>query len=863
MQNSSRTRQPFREVQNLGKEARLPRTTQKPKSAISIKKKTISKPPTAKLNAEKKSGLPPPSTRTQMTSARSIRSTSQSAVEDKPAVPPRLQAKPKRSVGPRNVAGSGAALLRSAQEGGRRSMAALSFTQSKNSRAGGLGRRQDAASPPRSVDEGAASAFIEKLHSSNDQFIETLCSKIQSSQQDREDKFFKLGEERLEIKGVLLETQAKLTQTEALLKQEKACSQSLEEQLSQLNETIASLEDREGGRNLASKEEVDDLKEKLEASEERWKVLAEEKHALETNLCEKQSALSSLELEVERSSTKLKEALRRIESTEIELDSRVSEIRRLNREKETTLAEKQKTEELMKEKNISVLEERKKTEALQDKVAELEKKSETIRAEAENKLHTFAIEVGAKLEALEKERDALRSSESTVKADLDLRTQEIDHLKQAVSLQESKISTMSCAKMEQDLKIESLHVDASKANQQIAELKKTIESQSNELVELEKQAREDAAMRRKLHNEVQELKGNIRVFCRVRPLLKHELEKDGAELASNMFQYNEKGQGIIANSYGKDEKSMNRYPFRFDKVFDAQSTQDAVFEEISQLVQSALDGYRVCIFAYGQTGSGKTHTMLGDNGGQGANLGMIPRSVRQIFDSARVLEKDGWRFSLRASFLEIYNETVRDLLVDSSTVSKQKVKDDYKIIYNHESKLSEVHGLTVETVENGEQVQRLINKSMKNRATAATKANERSSRSHSVFRLYIDGENMRTGQIVSGLLNLIDLAGSERLAQSKAEGDRLRETRHINKSLSALGTVITSLANSEKHIPYRNSKLTYLLQDSLGGDSKALMFVNVSHALESFNESLCSLRFAAKVNSCHVGTAKRTSKIEL
>lgn len=742
-------------------------------------------------------------------------------------------------------------------------MAALSFTQSKNSRAGGLGRRQDAASPPRSVDEGAASAFIEKLHSSNDQFIETLCSKIQSSQQDREDKFFKLGEERLEIKGVLLETQAKLTQTEALLKQEKACSQSLEEQLSQLNETIASLEDREGGRNLASKEEVDDLKEKLEASEERWKVLAEEKHALETNLCEKQSALSSLELEVERSSTKLKEALRRIESTEIELDSRVSEIRRLNREKETTLAEKQKTEELMKEKNISVLEERKKTEALQDKVAELEKKSETIRAEAENKLHTFAIEVGAKLEALEKERDALRSSESTVKADLDLRTQEIDHLKQAVSLQESKISTMSCAKMEQDLKIESLHVDASKANQQIAELKKTIESQSNELVELEKQAREDAAMRRKLHNEVQELKGNIRVFCRVRPLLKHELEKDGAELASNMFQYNEKGQGIIANSYGKDEKSMNRYPFRFDKVFDAQSTQDAVFEEISQLVQSALDGYRVCIFAYGQTGSGKTHTMLGDNGGQGANLGMIPRSVRQIFDSARVLEKDGWRFSLRASFLEIYNETVRDLLVDSSTVSKQKVKDDYKIIYNHESKLSEVHGLTVETVENGEQVQRLINKSMKNRATAATKANERSSRSHSVFRLYIDGENMRTGQIVSGLLNLIDLAGSERLAQSKAEGDRLRETRHINKSLSALGTVITSLANSEKHIPYRNSKLTYLLQDSLGGDSKALMFVNVSHALESFNESLCSLRFAAKVNSCHVGTAKRTSKIEL
>lgn len=341
--------------------------------------------------------------------------------------------------------------------------------------------------------------------------------------------------------------------------------------------------------------------------------------------------------------------------------------------------------------------------------------------------------------------------------------------------------------------------------------------------------------RRVLFNKYQELKGNIRVMCRVRPALGNG---EGEE-AKMLFPDDKTSAEIVLA--GPEEKSSlgqitrKNYPFEFDRVFVPGTQNQEIFGEISQLVQSALDGYNVCIFCYGQTGSGKTHTMS-------SNDGMIPRATHMIYDTITKLKEKSWEYTMEGSFVEVYNEELNDLLTPNERSAKR-----LEIRHDEARKQTTITNCTSVRLDSPSSVETMLEEAQNNRSVAATKANERSSRSHSIFILKLIGENSATGERCEGTLNLVDLAGSERLKHSQAEGDRMKETQNINKSLSCLGDVIEALGRGSGHIPYRNSKLTHLLQYSLGGNSKTLMFVMVSPLEQHLKETLTSLRFATKV----------------
>lgn len=312
--------------------------------------------------------------------------------------------------------------------------------------------------------------------------------------------------------------------------------------------------------------------------------------------------------------------------------------------------------------------------------------------------------------------------------------------------------------------------------------------------------RKEETLRRKLHNQVQELKGNIRVFCRVRPMLPHEPPEGMATIAYPDQEADSKEIAV----QGPEERSSlgtittKTHAYSFDHVFGPSSKNLDVFEEISQLVQSALDGYNVCIFCYGQTGSGKTHTMSSEDG-------MITRAVHQIYETARSLEEKGWTYVMEGNFVEVYNENLNDLLGDANQFDRKK----HEIRHDIQRCKTMITDITTVTLDSPSTVESILRRAATNRSVAATKANERSSRSHSVFILKLIGENTITGERSEGTLNLVDLAGSERLSQSGATGERLRETQNINRSLSCLGDVIGALGQGKEggHIPYRNSKV--------------------------------------------------------
>ncbi|KAG2313176.1 hypothetical protein Bca52824_024733 [Brassica carinata] len=347
--------------------------------------------------------------------------------------------------------------------------------------------------------------------------------------------------------------------------------------------------------------------------------------------------------------------------------------------------------------------------------------------------------------------------------------------------------------------------------------------------------------RKELYNKILELKGNIRVFCRCRPLNFEEIE---AEASMGIDVESTKNGEIIVMSNGFPKKS-----FKFDSVFGPNASQADVFEDTAPFATSVIDGYNVCIFAYGQTGTGKTFTMEGTPDNRGVNY----RTLKNLFEITKERE-NRYSYEISVSVLEVYNEQIRDLLVPASQNASAAKR--FEIRQVSEGNLH-VPGLVEARVTSIEEVWDVLKTGSNARAVGKTTANEHSSRSHCIHCVMVKGENLLTGECTKSKLWLVDLAGSERVAKTEVQGERLKETQSINKSLSALGDVIYALANKSSHIPFRNSKLTHLLQDSLGGDSKTLMFVQISPNEKDNSETLCSLNFASRVRGIELGPAKK------
>ena len=347
-------------------------------------------------------------------------------------------------------------------------------------------------------------------------------------------------------------------------------------------------------------------------------------------------------------------------------------------------------------------------------------------------------------------------------------------------------------------KIDFLESDNQAQSQAFADLNQKMQDAFADAEAAQEKLRQEETLRRKLHNQVQELKGNIRVFCRVRPAL--GAEEEPAKIKFPDVDTDSKEVVVQGPEHKSTLGNVTSTPnaFSFDRVFGPNSVNSQVFDEISQLVQSALDGYNVCIFCYGQTGSGKTHTMSSVDG-------MIPRAVHQIYDTARTLEEKGWTYRMEGSFVEVYNENLNDLLGKAEELDKKK----HEIRHDSVRCKTTITDVATVVLDSPARVESILKRAATNRSVAATKANERSSRSHSVFILRLTGENSITGEKSEGTLNLVDLAGSERLSHSGAKGERLKETQNINRSLSCLGDVIGALGQGKEggHIPYRNSKV--------------------------------------------------------
>ncbi|XP_054752389.2 kinesin-like protein klp-3 [Lytechinus pictus] len=368
------------------------------------------------------------------------------------------------------------------------------------------------------------------------------------------------------------------------------------------------------------------------------------------------------------------------------------------------------------------------------------------------------------------------------------------------------------------------------ASAALSKMKRMDSGNVKELDELRVLYRKECLQRKLLYNKLQELRGNIRVFCRVRYDSRTEC----------CLQFPSEIEIEATNPAGK------KMAHSFDHVFSPTSTQEQVFAQALPIITSCVDGYNVCIMAYGQTGSGKTFTMMGPKDNPGVNV----RAIQELLKICS--ERQQVDYVLKVSMIEVYNEQVKDLLnTDLENKSPLDIKMQGKRLY--------LQGLTEKFVNNEGDITTIMEMGDANRSVAATKMNSTSSRSHLLLMLTVEGTDKVSNATSFGSLTLVDLAGSERIAKTGATGQTLVEAAAINKSLTSLGQVFTGLRTGALHVPYRNSKLTHLLQPSLSGDAKACLFVNVSPSESNVTETISTLQFGSNARQVALGPATKNA----
>nr|AMS24255.1 kinesin 14-VIa protein [Marsilea vestita] len=579
-------------------------------------------------------------------------------------------------------------------------------------------------------------------------------------------------------------------------------------------------------------EELEGLKDSLLAEQKAINELTEERERLRQVLEEKESELlaaNSVPAE-EGGSTKKLSILKSSFSTKRERDlppadkDKASQIRNLEGQVNSLRADlKTKTDELR------VLEENAKKLAMEKQLLE-------------QKVHRLEKNKSDEAKALEQkfelERDNLRNRVADLEKKLTDRTQELTMAGSALAHRTSELEALQGSLKELE-ELREMKEDIDRKNEQTAAI---LKRQAEQLTGLESLYKEEQVLRKRYFNMMEDMKGKIRVFARWRPLSEKEKGENQRAVLTRPDEF------TLEHPW-KDDKPKQ---FQFDRVFDETSTQEDIFEDTKYLVQSAVDGYNVCIFAYGQTGSGKTFTIYGSE----ANPGLTPRATRELFS---ILKRDSnkFSFSLKAYMIELYQDTLVDLLLPKNAKRpKLEVKKDSKGMVL-------VENCTLVPVSTLEDLEAIVMKGLDRRHISGTQMNSESSRSHLVLSIIIESTNLQTQVQVKGKLSFVDLAGSERVKKSGSSGEQLKEAQSINKSLSALGDVISALATEEQHIPYRNHKLTMLMSDSLGGNAKTLMFVNISPAESNIDETYNSLGYASRVRAITNDASKNVSNKEV